>query len=136
MADKLHYSMAEVEKDYAATYSMFMKAAAIGIVGAIVYFFVLAIFLGGWGHTHSDDFVRTFAADGRIEAEYAGTKLPMFENPALVAFPEETPPEAVAGIPVPVMPVANAAVPVLPTPAPTTMPVGQPSVAPAPAAAH
>ena len=85
MADKLHYSMAEVEKDYSATYSMFMKAAAIGIVGAIIYFFALAVFLGGWGHTHSDAFVRDFVADGRIEPEYKGTKLPMFEDPTLAA---------------------------------------------------
>jgi hypothetical protein len=85
MADKLHYSMAEVEKDYSATYSMFMKAAAVGIIGAIIYFFALAVFLGGWGHTHSDAFVRDFVADGRLEPEYKGTKLPMFENPALAA---------------------------------------------------
>ncbi len=83
MADNLHYDMKAVEQDYSATYGMFMKAAVVGVVGAIVYFFVLAVYLGGWGHTHSDDFVRDFATDGRIELEYVGTKLPMFENPAL-----------------------------------------------------
>ena len=88
MAEKLHYSMAEVEKDYTETYGMFMKAAAVGIVGAILYFFALAVFLGGWGHTPTKDFVRDFVADGRIEPEYAGTKLPMYENPAL-AVPAE-----------------------------------------------
>ena len=84
MADKLHYNMAEVEADYRATYSMFMKAAAVGIVGAVIYFFVLAVYLGFAGHTHSTPFVQTFAADQRIEIDYTGKKLPMFENPALV----------------------------------------------------
>ncbi len=83
MADKLHYDMQAVEKDYTATYRMFMKAGAIGIVGAVLYFFALAVYLGGWSHTHSDDFVRDFATDGRVEIDYKGTKLPMFENPAL-----------------------------------------------------
>jgi hypothetical protein len=78
-----HYDMAEVERDYRRTYSMLMKAAAVGVVGAVLYFFALAIYLGGFSHTHSDDFVRDFVADGRIELEYDGTKLPMFENPAL-----------------------------------------------------
>ncbi len=84
MSDKqFHYDMQAVEKDYVQTYSMFMKAGAVGVVGAVIYFFVLAVYLGGWGHTHSDDFVRDFVADGRIEIDYKGTKLPMFENPAL-----------------------------------------------------
>jgi hypothetical protein len=81
--EPLHYDMQAVEQDYVKTYGMFMKAGAIGVVGAVIYFFALAVYLGGWSHTHSDDFVRDFAADGRIAYEYKGTKLPMFENPAL-----------------------------------------------------
>lgn len=111
MADKLHYSMAEVEKDYSATYSMFMKAAAVGIVGAILYFFALAVFLGGWGHTHSDEYVRTFVADGRLEPEYSGTKLPMFENPALAALSVEAPAAEVTPVAEPAAEAAPAAVP-------------------------
>jgi hypothetical protein len=96
MTNKLHYNMHEVEKDYTATYGMFMKAGAIGIVGAVIYFFALAVYLGGWGHTHSDEFVRDFAADGRIELDYKGTKLPMYENPALAAKPAPAAAEATA----------------------------------------
>jgi hypothetical protein len=116
MADKLHYSMAEVEKDYSATYSMFMKAAAVGIVGAIVYFFALAVFLGGWGHTHSDAFVRDFVADGRIEPEYKGTKLPMFENPTLATASAAARPHD----------------PSIPRPEPVAEPVPTPAEAPNP----
>lgn len=88
MADKLHYNLTEVEQDYTATYGMFMKAAAVGIIGAVIYFFALALFLGDSGHTRPEPFVKDFVADGRVDVEYAGKKLPMYENPAL-ATPSE-----------------------------------------------
>ncbi len=83
MPDNLHYNKAELEKDYTNTYHMFMKAGAIGVVGAIIYFFAMVVYLGGWSHTHSDDFVRDFG--DRITIEYGGKKLPMFEDPSLAA---------------------------------------------------
>jgi hypothetical protein len=83
MSQNLHYNKSEVEKDYSATYHMFMKAGAVGVVGAVAYFFVMAVYLGGWSHTHSDDFVRDFG--DRITIEYDGKKIPMFEDPSLAA---------------------------------------------------
>ncbi len=136
--------MAEVERDYSATYGMFMKAAAIGVVGAIIYFFVLAIYLGGWSHTHSDDFVRDFMADGRIEMEYKGTKLPMFENPALAATTANSRPRN-SSEPQPIKPVVAEAAPAVITeptpvvvaePATPSSPVSAPVTPPAEAPAH
>ena len=81
-AEKLHYNKTALLADYSSTYSMFMKTLAIGIGGALVYFFILAVYLGGWGHTKSDDYVRAFGT--RIDYGYSGLRLPEFDDPSLV----------------------------------------------------
>lgn len=77
---KLHYSKPALEKEYTHTFRLLMWALVIGIGGALAYFFAMATYLGGWSHTPSAPYINTFA--DRIQYEYKGTKLPMYENPA------------------------------------------------------
>jgi len=79
---KLHYSKKELHADYTQTYNVFMKMLAIGIGGALVYFFILIVYLGGWGHTRGDDYVREFGE--RIQYDYKGLRLPQYDDPSLV----------------------------------------------------
>lgn len=81
----LHYNKQSVHEDYAATFRMFMVALAIGVLGAVIYFFGMVIFLGGWGHTKTDDYIREFGT--RIQYDYKGTRLPEYDNPALLNQP-------------------------------------------------
>jgi hypothetical protein len=123
----LHYNKTELLKDYQHTYAWFMKVGALGVLGAIAYFFALAVYLGGRAHTHSDTFVQDFGS--RITYDYAGTKLPMFEDPSKAkAFIKDRP--------------KNSSEPATPTPAaaPTTplaasIPSSTEVVTPLPAAA-
>lgn len=79
---KLHYNKKELLADYTQTYSVFMKMLAIGIGGALVYFFILIVYLGGWGHTRGTDYVREFG--DRIQYDYKGLRLPEYDDPSLV----------------------------------------------------
>lgn len=79
----LHYNKEELLDDYQATFRMLVKALAFGVGGAVVYFFALAIYLGGWGHTKADDYVREFP-DFAQQYEYKGTKLPEFADPSIL----------------------------------------------------
>lgn len=81
-ADNLHYSKADLHADYTQTYGVFMKMLAIGIGGALIYFFILIVYLGGWGHTRGDDYVRAFGE--RIQYDYKGLRLPEYDDPSLV----------------------------------------------------
>ncbi len=81
MSEKLHYDKHAVEADCTSTFGGFMKVAMVGVAGAVVYFFALAVYLGGWSHTRAPEFVETFVP--RVELEYKGKKLPMYENPEL-----------------------------------------------------
>jgi len=78
---ELHYDKNKVLKGYQQTFSMFMKALIIGVGGAVIYFFGVLIYLGLYGHTHTDSYVQEFGS--RIQYEYKGTKLPMYEDPSL-----------------------------------------------------
>src|SRR5262245_29865758 len=78
---ELHYDKNKVLKGYRQTFSMFMKALIIGVGGAVVYFFGVIIYLGLYGHTHTDNYVQEFGS--RIQYDYKGTKLPMYEDPTL-----------------------------------------------------
>lgn len=77
---KLHYNKKALLDDYQATYGIFMKTLMIGIGGALVYFFIFVVYLGGWSHTPAADYVHTFGS--RIQYDYSGQKLPMYEDPA------------------------------------------------------
>lgn len=78
----LHYNRDDLHKDYTVTYGAFMKALAIGIVGALIYFFGMIVYLGARGHTPSDDYVREFGS--RIQYEYKGLRLPEYDDPSLL----------------------------------------------------
>ncbi|MBI1308439.1 MAG: hypothetical protein GC129_01075 [Proteobacteria bacterium] len=86
-APKLHYNKEKLESHYTSTFSRFMKALAIGVGGAVLYFFGVITFLGGWGHTHTQPYVQEFG--DRIDYQYSGTKLPMYQNPALANQPAQ-----------------------------------------------
>lgn len=74
---KLHYDKEALHKEYNHTFHIMMKAM-VAIVGmALVYFFFMAMYLGGWGHTDHDTFVKQFGGEeGRIQTDYDGLKLP------------------------------------------------------------
>lgn len=78
----LHYNKDDLHADYTKTYSAFMKALAIGVLGALVYFFVMIIYLGARGHTPTDDYVREFGS--RIQYDYKGLRLPEYDDPSLL----------------------------------------------------
>ena len=79
----LHYSRDDLHADYTQTYTVFMKMLTIGIGGALVYFFTMIIYLGAFGHTPGDDYVREFGS--RIQYDYKGLRLPQYDDPSLVA---------------------------------------------------
>lgn len=79
--EKLHYNKGALIKEYQGTFGLLGVMLLVGIGGALVYFFGLAVYLGGWSHTKAAPYVEEFA--DRIQYEYKGTKLPMYENPEL-----------------------------------------------------
>jgi hypothetical protein len=80
MSDKRHYNTDDLHKDYKQAYGLMMKVTMFGVVGALVYFFVFIVYLGGWGHTPSTDYAETF--NDRYPQDYKGLKLPEFGGPA------------------------------------------------------
>lgn len=83
----LHYNKDEVLADYTATYGVFMKMLAIGIGGALVYFFIMIVYLGAIGHTPGDDYVREFGS--RIQYDYKGLRLPQYDDPSILSKPAQ-----------------------------------------------
>lgn len=83
----LHYNKDDLHADYSRTYTAFMVALAIGIVGALIYFFIMIIYLGAKGHTPTDDYVREFGS--RIQYDYKGLRLPQYDDPSLLDKPTE-----------------------------------------------
>lgn len=80
MSDKRHYNTDDLHKDYKQAYGLMMKVTMFGVVGALIYFFVFIVYLGGWGHTPSSDYAKTF--NDRYPQDYKGLKLPEFGGPA------------------------------------------------------
>ena len=78
----LHYNKDDLHSDYTKTYGAFLAALAIGIVGALIYFFGMIVYLGAKGHTPTDDYVREFGS--RIQYEYKGLRLPEYDDPSLL----------------------------------------------------
>lgn len=82
----LHYSREDLHADYQQTFRMFMRMLAIGILGALAYFFVMIIYLGAFGHTPTDDYVREFGT--RIQYEYKGMHMPEYDDPSILPAPK------------------------------------------------
>lgn len=78
----LHYNRDDLHTDYSLTYRWFMVALAVGIVGALIYFFGMIIYLGAVAHTPTDDYVREFGS--RIQYDYKGLRLPEYDDPSLL----------------------------------------------------
>ncbi len=76
-APKLHYNKEALITEYENTHSLIVKALAAMIGCALVYFFVMMVFVGETNPTH-EDFVKQFG--DRITIEYDGKKLPIYEQ--------------------------------------------------------
>ncbi|RYG59800.1 MAG: hypothetical protein EON60_09300 [Alphaproteobacteria bacterium] len=83
----LHYNKDDLHADYTQTYGVFMKMLAIGIGGALVYFFIMIVYLGAIGHTPGDDYVREFGS--RIQYDYKGLRLPQYDDPSILSKPAQ-----------------------------------------------
>ena len=77
---KLHYDKDALHEDYRQTYGLLMKALIVGVGGALLYFLVYVVYLGGWSHTPSTDYALKF--NDRYPQDYKGLKLPEFGGPA------------------------------------------------------
>ncbi len=75
MAKKLHYDKDALIKEYQKTLKLMAIGTGAVVVFAIIYFFVMATYLGSTGHTKYDPYFDTFEKDGRIEGSYEGLKL-------------------------------------------------------------
>ncbi len=75
---KLHYDKAKLEKEYEGTFTLFNKSLMVLVGLILVYFMALVVFLGGHSHTPHEPFVQQFG--DRIDIEYSGLKLPIYEQ--------------------------------------------------------
>lgn len=73
---KLHYDKEALLEEYHATFKTALWTVSIIIGFALVYFFVLATYLGGWSVSKHEPFVKTFGDE--VEIEYNGLKLPIY----------------------------------------------------------
>ena len=76
-APKLHYNKADVIQEYERTYHIMGIALAALVGGALVYFFAMMVYLGH-SNTNHTDFHKQFS--DRIDIDYSGTKLPLYEE--------------------------------------------------------
>ena len=74
---KLHYNKEELLAEYEATHGMMGKVLFILVGGALIYFFIMMMFLGETNNKHAD-FVKQFG--DRITIEYDGKKLPIYDE--------------------------------------------------------
>lgn len=75
---KLHYSKDALLKDYNQTFHAMVIAVGLVVVFALAYFFIMAMYLGGWSHGKYKPFVERFGGEqGRVEIDYNGLKLPI-----------------------------------------------------------
>lgn len=75
MSNKLHYDKDALIKEYKKTYKLAIIASSIVVAFAVIFFFVMASYLGGVSHTKYAPYFDTFEKDGRIEGSYEGLKL-------------------------------------------------------------
>lgn len=86
----LHYDKEALLEEYENTFPIAMKFLIIVVGAGILYFFLMATYLGKEGHTDHKPYVETFAGeDGRIETDYSGLKLPMDGGPTKEEFAAE-----------------------------------------------
>ncbi|HEX2859888.1 MAG TPA: hypothetical protein VHP58_06815 [Alphaproteobacteria bacterium] len=76
----VHYDKKALLEDYKLTFRFFIGGLMVAVFAAIGYFFALAVYLGGWGHSHAEPFVKEFG--DRAAPTYKGLKLPEFGGPA------------------------------------------------------
>lgn len=74
-----HYDVEALHEDYRQTFGLLIKALIIGVGGALLYFLVYVVYLGGWSHTPSTDYAKQF--NERYPVDYKGLKLPEFGGP-------------------------------------------------------
>ena len=84
---KLHYDETALHADYTKVFGWMMTALLVGIGGAVAYFFVLMVYLGGWSHEPTTDYAKVF--NERYPIDYKGLKLPIYGGPAEPVAKEE-----------------------------------------------
>lgn len=77
-SSKLHYDKEALMKDYNFTFAFMLKGMAIFVAIILMYFLLIAVYLGDASHTPPEPFVEQFG--DRIDIEYDGKKLPMYEG--------------------------------------------------------
>lgn len=80
MSKKLHYNKEDLINEYQKTFKFMTLAVAAVVAFALIYFFIMAIYLGGESHTKYEPYFETFEADGRIEGSYEGLKHKAIES--------------------------------------------------------
>ncbi|KAB8151227.1 hypothetical protein EZY14_019615 [Kordia sp. TARA_039_SRF] len=75
MAKKLHYDKDALVQEYKKTLTVMAIATGAVVAFALVYFFIMAVYLGEKSHTKYEPYFETFEMDGRIEGSYEGLKL-------------------------------------------------------------
>ncbi len=77
---KRHYSLKALHEEYKTSFSLMMKVSVVGVVGAVLYFMVLIVFLGAKGHTPIEDYAKQFL--DRYPVDYVGLKTPAYGGSA------------------------------------------------------
>ena len=80
----LHYDKEALLADYQQTFGIMVKAVWGVVIFALIYFFIMAVYLGGWSHTKHDPFVEQFG--DRVEIDYDGLKTPIYGEEANEAY--------------------------------------------------
>jgi uncharacterized sodium:solute symporter family permease YidK len=75
---KLHYDKEALLQEYKNTFKIALWTVSAIIAFALLYFFVLATYLGGWGHTKHEPFHTRYSEE--IDMDYDGLKLPMYKE--------------------------------------------------------
>lgn len=80
MSKKLHYDKNALIAEYKKTLKTMAIGTGVVVVFSIIYFFVMAVYLGEKSHTKHEPYYEQFEADGRIESSYDGLKRPIYEK--------------------------------------------------------
>ena len=71
----LHYDKEALFQEYENTFPIIVKSFAVIVGFGLLYFFAMAVYLGGWGHTPHEEQVKQFG--DRMDYDYEGLKLPI-----------------------------------------------------------
>lgn len=80
MSKKLHYNKDDLITEYKKTLKIMAIATGAVVVFALIYFFIMAVYLGEKSHTKYEPYFETFEQDGRIEGMYEGLKHKIVET--------------------------------------------------------